>query len=87
MGKKLLVLIALMALMSFAYAKDHVVAHDTIDDAKAYRVHGAVKEQEAKRSLAGSKIKKKKVNPNTEEESKEVTTDLDSEVRYWKYSE
>lgn len=86
MRKNLLVLIVL-TWVSFSYAKDHVVAHDTIDEAESYKIESAVKEQEIKRGLAGSKIKKKKLNPEKDESSKETTTDLDSEVRYWQYSE
>lgn len=87
MVKNLMVL-GLLAWVSFSYAKpDHSVARDSMADAEAYKVEKPVAEQEATRGVAGSKIKKKKAAVKGDEPSKEESTDVDSEVRYWQYSE
>jgi hypothetical protein len=56
-------------------------------DAEKYKVEKAVEEQSAQRSVAGSKIKKKKGKGVGDEPVKSEPTELDSEVRYWQYSE
>jgi hypothetical protein len=86
MIKNLLVL-CLFTWVCFAYAKDHSIAHDSMADAEAFKVEKPTPEQEAKRSLAGSKIKKKKNQVQTDEGIKDMPSDSDSEVRYWQYSE
>ena len=80
------ILLGLLTWVSFSFArKDNFVVHDSISEAESYKVEKAAPEQEAKRSVAGSKIKKKSKNLPAEE-NKEAN-EIDSEVRYWEYSE
>lgn len=76
--------------MSFSYAVNHnsPVAQDSLAEAEAYRVEKSQAEQEAKRALAGGKIKKKK-KPSDEAFAPEEPTEVEpsSDVRYWQYSE
>lgn len=84
---KNLILLVVLTWVSFSHAKkEPTIAHDSINDAEAYKVERPVEEQEAKRSVAGSKIKKQSSAPNRESK-KEETNSPDSEVRYWQYSE
>jgi hypothetical protein len=83
---KNLFLLGLLTWVSVSYAKGpHHVARESIGEAESFKVEKAVEEQEAKRSVAGSKIKKKKFK-NVDPEKSE-TSESDSEVRYWQYSE
>lgn len=82
---KNLILLGLLAWMTTVHAK---VVQDTMADAEAYKVEKPSHEQEAKRSLAGGKIKKKRGVPEAQEAMpSEPASEPDSEVRYWKYSE
>jgi hypothetical protein len=81
---KNLFLLGLLSWVSFSYAK-HPVVQESMADAESYKVDRPVEEQEAQRSVAGEKLKKKKVN--REEVSREPIGDSGSEVRYWQYSE
>lgn len=81
---KNLLLLGILTWVTTTYAKT-VVSHETMSDAESFKVEGATHEPEAKRSLAGSKIKKKK--PEAHKEVPTESTDSDSEVRYWQYSE
>jgi hypothetical protein len=80
-------LLGLLAWVSVSYARntDPTIAHDSMADAEAYKVEKATPEQEAKRGVAGGKIKKNK-SP-VKEGHKEEPSETDSEVRYWQYSE
>lgn len=83
---KNLLLLGVMTWMSLSYARmDDFVARDNISEAESYKVEKAVEEQEAQRSVAGSKIKKKSKSEHREEEHR--SSERDSEVRYWEYSE
>lgn len=84
---KNLILLGILTWVSFSYAKDPAIVHDTMADAHAYKVEKPSKEQEAKRAVAGGKINKRKSKVQTEEGLKEESSDSDSEVRYWQYSE
>lgn len=86
---KNIILLGLLTWVSLSYAKkDHSVAHDSMEDAKSYKIEKAVEEQEATRSVAGSKIKKRKAPVKSEEgTSEEEFKQTDSEVRFWEYSE
>ncbi len=87
---KNLILLVVLTWVSLSYAKDrdHSIVHDSIADAESYKVEKPSPEQEAQRSLAGSKIKKKKgVVSGDEPKVEEPTSGPDSEVRYWQYSE
>jgi hypothetical protein len=81
---KNLFLLGLLTWVSMTYAKTPVT-HETMADAESFKVEKPVEQHEAKRSLAGSKIKKgdKKMEKTPAPESSES----DSEVRYWQYSE
>lgn len=81
---KNLFLLALLSWVSISYAK-HPIVQETIADAESFKVEKSVEEQEAQRSVAGEKIKKKK-KVNREEVSTEPS-DSGSDVRYWQYSE
>lgn len=84
---KNLFLLGLLTWVSMTYAK-HPVAHENIGDAQNFKIEKSTRENEAKRSFAGEKIKKKK-NVEKFEESPDSfnPSEADSEVRYWQYSE
>jgi hypothetical protein len=79
-------LLGLLTWVSFTFAKAPHIARESMGDAESYKVEKSVEEQEAQRSVAGAKIKKKKVK-NTDPEKSESSNELDSDVRYWQYSE
>ena len=83
---KNLFLLGLLTWVSLSYAK-HPVAQESMGDAEAYKVEKAVEEQDAQRSVAGEKIKRKKKVPAGDAPEKEPMGEPDSEVRYWQYSE
>ncbi len=83
---KNLILLGLLSWVSFSYAKDTIIVHDSMADAEAYKVEKPSPEQEATRAVAGGKIKKNKSKVPTEEGMKEESSE-DSEVQYWQYSE
>jgi hypothetical protein len=83
---KNLFLLGLLTWVSMTYAKTPV-AHETMSDAESFRVEKAAPEHEAKRSVAGSKIKKKTESKGHGAKTVEPTSESDSEVRYWQYSE
>lgn len=80
------ILLGLLTWMSFSFAKSPVV-HESIADSESYKVEKPVAEQEAERSVAGAKIKKKKKVQGDGAEKVESANEPDSEVRYWQYSE
>ncbi len=82
------VLLGLLTWVSFSYAKHphHDVAKESLAEAETYKVEKAAPEQEAQRSVAGSKIKKNKAAKG-DGAVVDLPTDSDSEVRYWQYSE
>jgi hypothetical protein len=77
-------LLGLLTWVSFTYAKTPVM-NESMVDAESYKVEKAAPEQEAQRSVAGAKIKKKKTVVKGDGPEKSESTD--SEVRYWQYSE
>ncbi len=82
------VLLGLLTWVSFSYAKQphhDVVAKESMAEAEIYKVEKAAPEQEAQRSVAGSKIKKNKHGDG--DGAVELPSESDSEVRYWQYSE
>lgn len=79
-------LLGLLTWVSFSFAKSSVV-HESMAEAESYKVEKAVPEQEAERSVAGAKIKKKKKVQGDGAEKVESVNEPDSEVRYWQYSE
>lgn len=88
MIKNLVLLVALTwVTLSYAAEPDHSIVHDSMADAESYKVEKPKHEQEAQRSLAGSKIKKKKGEVVANEPKTEEPKSSDSEVRYWQYSE
>jgi hypothetical protein len=86
MLKNLFLLGMIMTWVSFSFAKAPHVARESMSDAESYKLEKSVEEQDAQRSVAGAKIKKKKVK-NTDPEKSESSSESDSEVRYWQYSE
>lgn len=85
---KNLFLLGLLTAVTFTYARpDFSIHHESLADAEAYKVEKPTHEQEATRSLAGSKIKKKKPSEMKDEPTTEQPSGSDSEVRYWQYSE
>jgi hypothetical protein len=83
---KNLLLLGVMTWMSLSYARmDDFIAKDNLSEAESYKIEKAVEEQEAQRSVAGSKIKKKSKAEHRGHEQK--SSESDSEVRYWEYSE
>jgi hypothetical protein len=84
---KNLFLLGLLTWVTLSYARpDYSIHHESLADAEAYKVEKPVHEQEAKRGVAGSKIKKKKPSDMKDEPSTE-SSETGSEVRYWQYSE
>ena len=83
---KNLLLLGLLTWVTVSYAK-HPVAQESMSEAESYRVEKPVEEQEAQRSVAGSKIKKKKKDFGDEPSRVKPAGEPDSEVRYWQYSE
>jgi hypothetical protein len=81
---KNLFLLALMTWVTLSYAKVEV-AKESVEGAHSYKLEKAAPEQEAERSVAGAKIKKKK--HESDELKKSDSNEPDSEVRYWQYSE
>jgi hypothetical protein len=85
---KNLFLLGLLTWVTLSYAKEPMVARESIDDAKAYKVEKPTHEQEATRGVAGSKIKKhKKAESKGDGAEQREPSETDSEVRYWQYSE
>jgi hypothetical protein len=62
------------------------VVQETLSDAESYKVEKPVQEQDAQRSLAGSKAKKEKKD-FTGETLKQETPAEEAEIKFWKYSE
>lgn len=84
---KNLFLLGLLTWVTLSFARpDYSVHKESLADAESYKVEKPVHEQEATRSLAGSKIKKKKASDLKDGPASE-TSSPDSEVRYWQYSE
>lgn len=84
---KNLFLLGLLTWVSFSYAK-HPVAQESMGEAEAYKVEKPGAEHEAQRSVAGSKIKKvKKFQEGSAAKDAPESSETDSEVRYWQYSE
>lgn len=83
---KNLLLLGLLSWVCFAYAEAPKIKKATADY-DSYKVESPVEEQEAQRSVAGSKIKKKKQRAAGDGAEVEATSEPDSEVRYWQYSE
>ena len=85
---KNLFLLGLLTWVTLSYAKEPMVARESIDDAKAFKVEKPAHEQEATRAVAGSKIKKQKQSESKGDGAPErEPSESDSEVRYWQYSE
>lgn len=80
MMMKNLILLAVLAWVSFSYAKSTVVQED-LKEGEAYKVEAPV--EDVKREVAGGKFKKKPV----EEKEASQEQGSDSEVQYWQYSE
>jgi hypothetical protein len=78
---KNLILLAALAWVSTSYAKP-VVVQESMKDVDGFKVEKPVEER--KREVAGGKFNKKKAAEKAEESS---DSDVDSEVRYWQYSE
>ncbi len=78
-------LIVALTWMSYANAKAPVV-HETMSDSESFKIDKPVAEQDAQRSVAGERIKKKKAG-DVDSFKEETKGDSDSEVRYWRYSE
>lgn len=83
---KNLFLLGLMTWVTVSYAK-HPVAQESMSEAESFRVEKPVEEQEAQRSVAGSKIKRKAKHEGDAPSRVKPEGESDSEVRYWQYSE
>jgi len=64
-----------------------IVAKETIEEAQTFKLEKAQKDIDAQRSVAGEKIKKAKKSEEAKLEKDDFNDELDSEVRYWEYSE
>lgn len=87
---KNILLLGLLTWVSLSFAKHphhEAVAREKLSEADSFKVEKALPEQEAKRGVAGARIKKQKASTKSEEKSQDVPTESDSEVRYWQYSE
>lgn len=83
---KNLFLLCVLAWAGYTYAK-HPVVQETMGDAEAYKIEKPSEKQEAQRSLAGGKTKKKKQGQEEVPKDEPTKAESDSEVRYWQYSE
>ncbi len=63
------------------------IAKETIEEAETFKLEKAQKDIDAQRSVAGEKIKKAKKSEEPRLGKDDFTDELDSEVRYWEYSE
>jgi hypothetical protein len=87
MFKKILVLIV-MAWAGLTYSYEFAPKKETLEDSENYKLDKGIKEIINQRSLAGSKIKKNKLKEDEEAWKDKANSDeLDSEVRFWEYSE
>ncbi len=82
---KNLFLLALLCWVCVSHAKEPIV-RESMSDSESFKVEKGVEEQEAQRSVAGEKIKKKKVQEKDSWKTS-PTGEPDSEVRYWQYQE
>lgn len=86
MIKNLLVL-CVLAWVATAVAGAPHIAHESMKEAEAFRVEKPTKEETRQgRSLAGSQIKKKQPEAHKDAPT-EHSSESDSEVQYWQYSE
>jgi hypothetical protein len=84
---KNLCLLGLLTWVSHSLAM-HPIAREGMGAAESFKVEKPREEQDAQRSVAGEKIKRKrKLGQPKREESQTTDSDSDSEVRYWQYSE
>jgi anionic cell wall polymer biosynthesis LytR-Cps2A-Psr (LCP) family protein len=83
---KNLILLAFLTWVTVAYAAGPV-AQETLHDAESYKVEKPVQEQDAQRSLAGSKSKKKKKDFSGETLKQETPGEEETEIKFWKYTE
>ncbi len=89
----------ILALFSWVSLSHAFVAKESLSEAEGYQLHKTESEPEAQRSVAGSKIKKQRLNreespsssaspaPAPADSSAIVEDSEGSEVRYWQYSE
>jgi hypothetical protein len=82
---KNLLIFGFISMSAFCYSEVTVETAD-LEDSQTYKVDKGVEEMVNERSLAGSKIKKNKLQENDLNESSEPI-ERDAEVRYWEYSE
>lgn len=85
--RKITLGLVLASITIFSFAKtDYPIGKHSLKEAENYKIEKAMPEQDAQRSVAGDRIKKK---TKSEEylPSPEKSRDGDSEVRHWKYSE
>lgn len=82
---KNLILLSALAWVGHSFAEGPTITRESISEARAFKLENAMEEQEAQRSVAGGKTKKKKVDQ--EEKSGPFKSDSGSEVQYWRYSE
>jgi len=84
---KNLLILGLMAWVTTAMAGAPHIAQEHMREAEAFKVEKPQKaEAHYGRSLAGSKIKKQKPQ-ETKDAPESQSSELDSEVQYWQYSE
>lgn len=83
---KNVILLVFLTWVTVSYASDPV-AQETLGDAEAYKVEKPVQEQDAQRSLAGSKMKKKKKDFSGETLKQEAPEESETDIKFWKYSE
>ncbi len=89
----------ILALFTWVGLTHAYVAKESLSDAEGYQLQKVESEPEAQRSVAGSKIKKQRLNrndapsnsvspvPPAADSSAIVEESEGSEVRYWQYSE
>lgn len=83
---KNLFLLGLLTWVSLSHAKP-VVVKESMAQAESYKVEKSVPEEKAERSVAGSRIKKKRAVKEDGAGKTEPMSESDSEVRYWQYQE
>jgi hypothetical protein len=82
---KNLILLIFICWAGFSYSNDSIKKTD-LEDSQHFKLDKGIEETTNQRSLAGSKIKKNKLNEdNFEKDAK--SDEAESEVRFWEYSE
>ena len=85
MMKNILILVV-FAFITSAYAK-HPVVQETLSDAESFKLESAKPEKKDGRDIAGEGFKRPHHRVQRDLSAPAPTSESDSELRYWQYSE